>query len=279
MRSACSLGVYVCFMLATHPFPAIPGAHGKRPAIPVDPPPPRAVLNAAHYGSQHGSRSRLAIALLISAGLHAGMILGLGHRERPAAPRADDNGITINITMPQIKDLEEPETFADDGDAKPREDSAYVPMQMDAPVLALPTDFVQQLDFSTLLEKPDLTQAKVFAIPDAVRRGGKISDKLGIIFNLADLDRTPEPLFQPKPIYPIALKREAWTATVHVEFIVDAQGSARNAMVVESTHHGFDAAAVTGVSKWKFRPGIKSGRKVNTRMRVPIIFKVVDEIN
>lgn len=267
-------------MLAAHPFPVIPGAPANPSARPVGPRPPALAPSASHYSVRRGeTRRRLAVAILISAGIHAGVFYGWMHPEKPAPPRADDRGITIDITMPQLKELEEPETVIDDGDAKPRDDAAYVPMQMDVPVLALPTDFVQQLDFSTLLEKPDLTQAKVFTIPDAVRRGGRISDKLGIIFNLADLDRTPEPLFQPRPIYPVALKREAWTATVTVEFIVDAQGTVLNATAVDSTHHGFDSAAVTGVSKWKFRPGIKSGRKVNTRMRVPIIFKVVDGID
>jgi hypothetical protein len=33
------------------------------------------------------------------------------------------------------------------------------------------------------------------------------------------------------------------------------------------------------VSRWKFRAGIKAGRKVNTRMRVPIVFKILDAID
>jgi len=37
------------------------------------------------------------------------------------------------------------------------------------------------------------------------------------------------------------------------------------------------AAAVTGVLKWKFRPGMKSGRRVNSRVAVPINFRVTSK--
>jgi len=30
------------------------------------------------------------------------------------------------------------------------------------------------------------------------------------------------------------------------------------------------------VSRWQFRPGMKAGKKVNTRMRVPLIFRVIE---
>jgi protein TonB len=48
-------------------------------------------------------------------------------------------------------------------------------------------------------------------------------------------------------------------------------------LVTDSSHHGFDDAAMVGVSKWKFRPGMKAGRKVNTRVRQMITFTVGDE--
>jgi protein TonB len=59
---------------------------------------------------------------------------------------------------------------------------------------------------------------------------------------------------------------------VVVEFIVNVEGRVTNAFAYESTHPGFNDAAIKGVEKWKFRAGQKAGRKVNTRMRVPINF-------
>jgi protein TonB len=75
------------------------------------------------------------------------------------------------------------------------------------------------------------------------------------------------------------MKREGVTATVIVEFIVDTQGRAANAAATESTHRAFEEAAIRGVQKWKFRAGVRGGRKVNTRMRVPIVFKFEEPID
>jgi hypothetical protein len=46
---------------------------------------------------------------------------------------------------------------------------------------------------------------------------------------------------------------------------------------VSATFPGFESASVAGVSRWQFRPGMKAGKKVNTRMRVPLIFRVIDD--
>ena len=61
-----------------------------------------------------------------------------------------------------------------------------------------------------------------------------------------------------------------------VEFIVDSKGDARNAFAVRSTKREFEQSAVQAVNKWKFRPGRKGGRAVNTRMQIPIVFKLND---
>jgi protein TonB len=75
------------------------------------------------------------------------------------------------------------------------------------------------------------------------------------------------------------MRREAESATVAVEFIVDVNGRVLDPVVSESTNSGFNDAALAGVSRWKFRAGVKAGRKVNTRMRVPIVFKILDAID
>ena len=73
-------------------------------------------------------------------------------------------------------------------DATPVRDlGAIVPMLADVPQIAAPTDFTQRVDFSTLIEKPDLTAAKVFTIPEGMRRVGKLTDLVGPIFNSNNL--------------------------------------------------------------------------------------------
>lgn len=230
-----------------------------------------------HYRDCRPSKPMLIIAGLASIGIHLALLFGVGPaRKAPVAAKMEENLIALSLPLPQIKELEEPEPVSGE-DAAPTPDMAtLVPMQADLPQLPRPNDFVQQINFASLLEQPDFSDVKVTVIPESFRGGKKLAEAIGSIFNLADLDRVPEPILQPAPLFPISMRREALTATVTIEFVVDTQGAVVGAFVLNSTNTGFDSAAVAGVSKWKFRAGIKQSRKVNTRMRVPILFAYSD---
>ena len=228
---------------------------------------------AWQYVPSHTSRRTVAAALLISAGLHAGVLLGIRHHTTPRRTAEPDTLIALQLSMPSLKELEEPEPTPNADDSKP-DLTTLVPMQQDVPQIARPNDFVQVLDFSSLLPRPDYNAATVFNIPENINRSAKIGEGL-VVFNIADLDRVPEAIVQPAPIFPPALKREVEFATVRVEFIVDTEGRVLNPVVIESSHPGFNEAATAGVNRWKFRAGFKNGRKVNTRMLVPIVFRLV----
>ena len=73
------------------------------------------------------------------------------------------------------------------------------------------------------------------------------------------------------------MRRAGITGDVLVEFIVDANGDVRNAFAVRSSQREFETAAVQAVSKWKFKPGRKGGRAVNTRMQQPITFSLAED--
>ncbi len=229
-----------------------------------------------HYECNDSHRRFLAGALLASGALHAFLLFGWPRAARPRAPPAPPVGEHA-LALPQLKDLEELDPVPVDDATPVRDLGAIVPMLADVPQVAAPSDFTQRVDFSTLIEKPDLTAAKVFTIPEGMRRVGKLSDLAGPIFNLADLDRHPVPIFQPSPIYPITLRREGVLAEVRVEFVVDADGIVRNPVVVYTSDPRFNDAATDGVAKWRFRAGLRAGRKVNTRMMVPVLFRVVDD--
>jgi len=70
------------------------------------------------------------------------------------------------------------------------------------------------------------------------------------------------------------MRRNGIEGTVTVGFICDVDGNVRDAYVLNSTHREFDAPAVQAVSNWKFRPGKRGGKTVNTRMSVPIVFSL-----
>ena len=92
--------------------------------------------------------------------------------------------------------------------------------------------------------------------------------------DIDQLDQIPVARIQQKPIYPYEMQREGMNGEVNVGFIVDVNGDVRDAYVINSTRREFDNAAVQAVSKWKFRPGRKGGRPVNTRMSVPVVFNI-----
>jgi TonB family protein len=238
----------------------------------------RSPTGSAHYESPPRSRTFIAIATLLSLSIHTGIFFGRIPRTAAPTKPQEERSIALTFTMPQLRELEEPETGPrDEIDTKP-DLGVPTPMQADLPQIPLPTDFVQTIDFSSLIERPEINLSKIWTVPESIRRGGKTSGGPGNIFNLSDLDRVPEPVMQAVPIYPQSMKAAGVSARVVVDFIVDTGGSVLNAVVLETTHPGFDAAAVTGVQKWKFRPGVREGRKVNTRMRVPIIFSLTDAL-
>lgn len=96
------------------------------------------------------------------------------------------------------------------------------------------------------------------------------------VFEPAELDRAPVVLSQPLPQYPPALRRTAATGAVLLSFVVDAEGTVRSPRVVESSRPEFCAPALQAVARWKFRPGRKDGRRVATRVEVPIAFALPD---
>jgi periplasmic protein TonB len=253
-------------MITSYPLSTLPPAP-LRPAAPA--------VGAWHYPCARRSRAALIFAAAFSAALHGAIFFGIPRPPRKVVVLTRDHYIPVSLEIPQVKELEEPEPLVSDEPLPPTESFSAVPMQADLPQMPQPTDFVQQIDFSSLVEKPDLSQAKLLSIPDTIRRGGKVGTGIPI-FDLKDLDRVPEPIVQPAPLYPHAMRREAETATVVVEFIVETTGGVSGAFAYSTTHRGFNDAAVHGVERWKFRPGIRAGRKVNTRMRVPITFTLLD---
>jgi protein TonB len=96
------------------------------------------------------------------------------------------------------------------------------------------------------------------------------------LFDLANLDQIPVARFQARPVYPFEMRRAGITGEVLVGFIVDSNGDVRDAYAIRSNQREFEAAAIQAVMKWKFRPGRKGGRAVNTRMQVPIVFSITD---
>jgi len=101
------------------------------------------------------------------------------------------------------------------------------------------------------------------------------------IFELADLDQRPimrSPGPGPAPFDHTEMKFEDVPGTFEVGFICDTEGHVRDAHVVTSSGtSALDQAAVAGVSKWMFKPGMKDGHAVNVRMYSGPLFDHPDD--
>lgn len=242
-----------------------------RPATPV------VATHGWHYDSELRSRPLLWGAMVFSAALHLLLLFGFNRHAPPRKHVVIDDAVAVTLVMPDLKDLEDPEPQPSDGDATP-EPGLSVPMLADVPMqVDLSTAFVQEIDYSTLMPQQDLSAAKQLSIPTHIVRTTRIGEGMGKIFDLKDLDRVPEPIVKIAPVVPVGLRQADMHAEVTVGFIVDVNGRVVDPTVNRSSDRRFDDAAVLGISKWKFRPGIKNGRRVNVRMVQPLIFEVKED--
>jgi protein TonB len=233
------------------------------------------VHGAWRYRAPGLSRPGYAIAIVLSAGLHAAGLLSFV--DRPAAVMAApvEKVKLVQIDLPPLPPEEPEEKMPEDLVDQPVESAALVPQLAEVPTVVPLNAMTQVVDFRPAVEI-DATAMKAMTVPLHIGsgRGGNGGPEL---FNLADLDRVPEPIAQPAPQFPPMLKSEVRQARVTVSFVVDSTGRVLNVQVVDSTHQGFNQAAADGVAKWKFRPGQKAGRKVSTRIIAPINFQIVQD--
>src|SRR4051812_4359419 len=106
-------------MLSTTPFALSPG--GSAPALSgaTASSSSRPLVSAAgswRYRSAARSRPRLFSAMAISAAVHVAIFFGFGHKPVVVPKVKETNLIQLTITMPELKELEDDEPVANDGE-------------------------------------------------------------------------------------------------------------------------------------------------------------------
>ncbi len=92
------------------------------------------------------------------------------------------------------------------------------------------------------------------------------------ILSTADLDNTDfNPLYNPKPKYPLVALRNDIEGYVDVDLIITEKGRVDKISLVEvSGHPSFRGSVVKAVAKWRFPPPRLKGKKV----RVKYVYRV-----
>jgi TonB family protein len=99
----------------------------------------------------------------------------------------------------------------------------------------------------------------------------------GEAIDISKVDKSPIAKFQARPDYPFEMRRSGTAGSVTVNFIVDIEGNVRNAHAVRYTQREFVSSALEAIKKWKFRPGMKDGVKVNTIMQTELKYELNEE--
>ncbi len=243
------------------------GQHNARPT------PPKKAGNFRYYGISQ-TTGALWVGVAISVGLHAFVLLGFNRHAVARKTAVAEAPVEQMLMMPDLNDPEEDKPKELNDDDQITAPAVSVPMLADV-LMQVPVDanFIQQLD-PTVPLKSDPMAGKLVSIPVNIQHGRPDQSGIKNLFNISELDRAPEPVVQAQPDYPFELKRAGIDGRVRVGFIVDSQGNVILPYIVSATNTGFERAAVDAVKKWRFRPGMKNGRKVNTRVEQPIDFKV-----
>ena len=216
-------------------------------------------------------RRDLIIGLIFSLAVHGGAAW-LGEILKPGPKKAVVQEEAPTIQLMEMPPLEPDEPVEVDADDQPPTPVDFAPpMQTDVPQIVQVDSFVQQIQ----PPPPEGLKPAVGVINIPQGRPGGFGRGIEI-FDISKLDQIPQARFQPAPNYPFEMKRAGISGEVLVEFIVDTNGDVRNAFAVKSTNPEFEMAALQAVNKWKFRPGRKGGRAVNTRMQQPIGFNLKD---
>jgi RNA polymerase sigma factor (sigma-70 family) len=129
---------------------------------------------------------------------------------------------------------------------------------------ALPELKKQAADLRARPSLPDASAIVVSTLPPIV----------GDVFEPKQLDRQPQPVSQPVPIYPKEFRHSGVGGEVVVEFVVDSEGRVRNARALRSTGQQWEQAALEAVSLWQYQPGAIGEKAVNARLRMPMVFKM-----
>ena len=84
-----------------------------------------------------------------------------------------------------------------------------------------------------------------------------------------------KPINKPAPVYPKTLVDLRAEGEVLLSFVVKKDGSTDNIIVEQSTHHRFEAPAISAVKKWRYKPAVGADgpvEQVMTKTRIQFAF-------
>lgn len=148
-----------------------------------------------------------------------------------------------------------------------------------------------QQTLSTTINTPSLTALSVKGVPVRPGTFGKGLNFAKVLvprpaalvkkpinkirFNLDELDKAPEKISAIQPMYPQRARRIGIEGVVSVKFLVNRFGGVKQLSITHADPPDtFNDTVMKTVGKWKFKPGRKDGRTVETWIKTNIRFKL-----
>lgn len=132
-----------------------------------------------------------------------------------------------------------------------------------------------------VVKKPEFKPPKLeFDINPRLQMGMKVAappvlKKVKTAFEMGDVDAIPMTTMKLKPVYPYRARRTHITGAVDIRFLVDTTGSVRMLEILKAVPPKiFEDSVRQAVTRWKFQPGRKDGKPVNTWMVTTIKFEL-----
>ncbi len=175
------------------------------------------------------------------------------------------------------------EELARQGDLKSQMDLYYEALRSDGPLFDPSQATRYRVEFSNshpafeLVLKRMQAKRREEAFAQTPIPSGEALERLQAAHRGRGSTAEPVPVFQCKPVFPSEQRANQIVGQAIVSFVVDTTGRPRELRVVRATVPAFGEEAMAAVERWRFAPGLKNGRVVNTRMQVPIVFNIVDE--
>ena len=208
--------------------------------------------------------------------------------EEPEPPEPEIEARTPDIPEvdpPELEppEMEPPEVSREPLDLSPMQPPALEPPSPDlvqprAPSLQTISVSALPLQSSPMNLKVNLKVGKVPA-PGAARPAFPAKPGTGQMrFGLHEVDQKPMSIAALKPQYPYRARRMGIEGYVTVQFLVDQEGKAREVTVVDAEPEGiFEGSVRKTVPRWRFKPGKKDGRPVDTWVEMTIRFGMEDD--
>jgi len=206
--------------------------------------------------------SRLAIAIIFGVGF-TGILFGF----IPFAHRVANPNRSLELRTASVVELPPP---VEEAAPPPPPEAEKPPEAAPEPLLA---ETQQQIPLTADLEVA-LGSGGALAGFGEIRSLTAAEAVQEDTFDVAELEKRPEPVSQVAPAYPEALRKAKVEGQVTLIFVLDETGKVEDPRVENSTRPEFEKPALDAIRKWRFSPGQKDGQAVRTYIRVPLRFRV-----